>query len=164
MPFREGHTINVRHGAAVDGRHSPEYRSWDHMKQRCLNPRSDGYAEYGAKGIMVCDRWLSFDAFIEDMGPRPAGTSLDRIDGTKGYMPGNCRWATSSLQVVNQRLSNRNRSGVRGLSWSQERQKWVVHIKRNGRYVLTVRICDFFEACCLVKSFEAKEAPGARDA
>jgi hypothetical protein len=80
----------------------PEYQSWKHARHRCTNPNYDGYAFYGAKGITMCERWLeSFHAFLDDMGPRPAGTSLDRIDNNRGYEPGNCRWATASQQVRN---------------------------------------------------------------
>jgi len=81
---------------------TPTYRSWDGMKQRCLNPKATGYARYGGAGVTVCDRWLSFENFLADMGARPEGTTLDRINPTLGYEPGNCRWATRSEQ-------NRNR-------------------------------------------------------
>jgi hypothetical protein len=74
------------------------------MKQRCLNQRSRGYQRYGARGISVCDRWLSFENFLADMGGKPepqAAYSLDRIDGNGNYEPGNCRWATASQQQRN---------------------------------------------------------------
>jgi hypothetical protein len=92
-----------KHGdqSRVDGRRSPTYRSWDGMKQRCLNPKATGYARYGGAGITVCDRWLDFANFLEDMGARPDGTTLDRIDSARGYEPGNCRWATRSEQNKN---------------------------------------------------------------
>jgi hypothetical protein len=80
---------------------SPTYKSWGEMKRRCLNPRCKDFVRYGAVGISVCDRWLSYDAFLADMGHRPEGTSLDRIDGTKGYYPSNCRWATPTEQANN---------------------------------------------------------------
>ena len=70
---------------------------------RCNNPKGWGYAEYGALGVTVCERWQRFEAFLEDMGERPAGKSIDRIDGSKGYEPGNCRWATRSEQNLNRR-------------------------------------------------------------
>lgn len=74
------------------------------MKQRCLNPRHPQFKNYGARGITICDRWMrSSLAFLDDVGPRPAGTSIDRIDNEGNYEPGNVRWATPAEQRVNQR-------------------------------------------------------------
>ena len=84
---------------------SPTYESWASMKMRCRNPQYGSYPQYGAKGIDYCDRWETFKNFLEDMGVRPPGTSLDRIDGTKGYTPENCRWATTKEQNENRRSS-----------------------------------------------------------
>ena len=69
------------------------------MKNRCDNPNAINYRWYGAKGIKVCKRWYSFTAFLEDMGERPVGLSLDRINGKKNYMKSNCRWATRKQQA-----------------------------------------------------------------
>ena len=83
---------------------SPEFKSWYHAIERCVNPNASGYANYGGRGIAVCERWQeSFQNFYEDMGPRPDGTSLDRIDNSRGYEPGNCRWATRKQQNENTR-------------------------------------------------------------
>lgn len=81
----------------------PEYNSWVNMKARCHNQNHPRYAEWGGRGIKVCDEWLhDFEAFFNDMGPRPEGTnSLDRIDSSKGYCKSNCRWANAQTQSEN---------------------------------------------------------------
>lgn len=85
-------------------RKSPTYGSWMAMKQRCNNPKQRAYKNYGGRGIAVCPAWLhSFENFLVDMGERPAGMTLDRIDPDGNYEPGNCRWATDSMQRRNKR-------------------------------------------------------------
>lgn len=76
------------------------------MVQRCTNANNHVFKHYGARGIKVCPEWLRFDNFLSDMGERPKGKTIDRIDNSKGYDPGNCRWATQSEQMRNTR-SNR---------------------------------------------------------
>lgn len=83
-----------------------ELQTWSKMKGRCLNPKDQAYDRYGAKGVTVCSEWLSFECFVRDMGPRPEGMSLGRIDNNKGYCKENCRWETKTQQ-------NRNRSNCR---------------------------------------------------
>lgn len=82
------------------------YLSWQLMKRRCLNPNDVAYERYGARGITVCDRWLhSFESFLADMGERPDGKQLDRIDNQGNYEPSNCRWVTKRDNARN-RSSN----------------------------------------------------------
>lgn len=89
----------LRHGLCS----SRAYRSWQAMKQRCRNSNAPNYSRYGGRGITVCERWLVFENFYADMGLRPEGTTLDRIDPDGDYEPGNCQWATPHRQRVNQR-------------------------------------------------------------
>ena len=82
----------------------PDYIAYCSMKTRCSNPRSKSFAYYGGRGITVCQRWAdSFFAFLEDMGPRPEGMTLERKNNDGNYAPGNCKWATLSEQRKNQR-------------------------------------------------------------
>lgn len=90
---------NTTHGL---GEHLPEYKVWLGMRARCERPYAVSYPKYGARGVSVCERWQAFEAFYADMGPRPTlGHSLDRIDGSGNYEPGNVRWATSHEQIWN---------------------------------------------------------------
>ncbi|HRI77588.1 MAG TPA: hypothetical protein PLX33_11460 [Alphaproteobacteria bacterium] len=91
--MKHGH--NKRSGA------SATYRTWNAMRQRCENPKNQKFPQYGGRGVSVCRRWKSFELFLLDMGERPDGTTIDRIDGEKGYSPKNCRWATPKQQQRN---------------------------------------------------------------
>lgn len=86
----------------------PLYHTWEGMKTRCYNKNCPKYEYYGGRGIKVCDRWIqSFDNFLLDMGERPLGMSIDRINNDGNYEPSNCRWATMSQQRINQRVKTK---------------------------------------------------------
>lgn len=129
---------------------SPTYNTWISMRRRCTEVNNKAYAAYGESGITVCSRWInSFENFYEDMGERPEGMTLDRIDGTKGYFPENCRWATYTLQAINTKKKCTNSSGRTG-----------VYIETNGKYSAQLRykskmhwlgIFNTFEAACAAR-------------
>jgi len=96
---------NVTHGhARKHGLRSLTHRIWTHMKQRCLNPNTTKFKNYGGRGVSVCHRWLTFENFLADMGECPKGLTIDRYPDNNGnYEPGNCRWATDQQQRENRR-------------------------------------------------------------
>ena len=84
------------------------YQTWSDMKQRCLNKNNKHYKDYGGRGIKVCNRWLnSFENFLQDMGQKPNGYSLDRINNNGNYEPSNCRWGTPIQQIHNRRITKK---------------------------------------------------------
>ncbi len=108
-----GHTKSCGCLVMTHGSHrTPAYRSWQSMTQRCTNPKDPSWGRYGGRGITVCERWNMFANFLADMGPRPPGTTLDRINNDGNYGPLNCRWALPHQQYQSSSMTDVNDVGV----------------------------------------------------
>ncbi len=112
-----------------------EYVTWKAIKSRCYYKRNKRYADYGGRGITVCERWRnSFSAFYEDMGKRPSSNhSINRVNNDGNYEPNNCEWATYEQQILNRRINRRNTSGYRGVNYRKDREKWVSSVRVNNK-------------------------------
>ena len=93
----------TKHGGSANGKRTPTYQSWRSMRKRCNNPNNPRWADYGGRGIRVCERWDDFASFLADMGEKPPGTSIERVNNERGYEPGNCIWADAATQARNTR-------------------------------------------------------------
>lgn len=97
-----------KHGYAMKGNRTDIYNSWMCMKQRCNNPETPDFKYYGGRGIKVCKRWCNFKNFLNDMGEKPKGLTIERLNNDKGYSPDNCKWATRKEQSRNNRNTKLN--------------------------------------------------------
>lgn len=124
-----------KHGHRLVGprdQRSPTYNSWRAMISRCTHPSQQAYPRYGGIGIKVCERWQSFESFLADMGERPEGMTLDRIENYGNYEPGNCRWATDVQQSRNRRRLALNERLVRQIRSAPKNETTVALAKRLG--------------------------------
>lgn len=152
------------HGGYKDGKNTPEYQSYMAMKHRCYNKNRKRYKNYGGRGILIDEpSWLEdspngFLNFKRDMGSRPEGTSLDRIDSNRGYSKENCRWASRSIQAMNtDRLKRKNStSKYRGVSLDKKTGKWIARIgdgkggcERLGRFKKEVDAAKAYNKRCI---------------
>lgn len=124
--------INTKHGLSAH----PLFNVWHNMVQRCHNPNSVPYKDYGGRGIEVCDRWREYpENFIEDMYPTfQKGLVLDRANNDGNYEPDNCRWVTSEQNNLNKRGWSNSSSKYKGVGWHKKINKWQARIKKGGRY------------------------------
>lgn len=111
-----------RHGHARGKTVSRTYKSWWSMHQRCSNPNMSSYSHYGGRNISVCTRWSSFVNFLSDMGERPEGTTLDRVNGSGNYTPENCRWSTPKDQANNRKQGGSRETSLK--AWETRRRRY----------------------------------------
>lgn len=114
---------NYKHGHSTTIKISKTYESWAHMIQRCTNPNHKDYHNYGSRGITICKQWLEFENFLADMGERPRGHQIDRINNNKGYCRSNCWWVTAKTNNRNKRnnifITYKNKTQLL-IEWAEE--------------------------------------------
>ena len=127
----------LRGGKITHGKtNTPIYNIWKGMLQRCYYKKHKHYKDYGGRGIQVDSKWKnSFEAFFTDMGDRPEGLTIDRINVNGNYCKANCRWATRTQQARNQRVRKNNKTGHRGVNWMKEYHRYQVRINANGKEI-----------------------------
>lgn len=118
----------IKHGMSK----TPTYNSWFAMKSRCNNPKNEYYHLYGGRGISYTKEWDDFESFLKDMGERPEGHTLDRVDVNRDYSKENCRWADSKTQARNTRKQLAEGCGV---YWRGDHQRWCTSIGVDGKLV-----------------------------
>lgn len=139
---KHGHTNRIdKFGKRQTSR---EYSTWRGIWARCTNPNMDSYANYGGRGIKVCERWRSFENFLADMGEKPLRKSIDRIDANGDYSPENCRWVGWHDQLRNRRGASTSASGLKGVS--KAREKWNAMIMVGGVQLYLGRFACKIEA------------------
>lgn len=141
-----------RHGHCKQYAKPVEYSAWINMRQRCSRDSGPDYPNYKGRGISVCPEWESFARFLSDMGPRPSPShSIERVNNDLGYSKENCVWATKQVQSKNQRIRRDSTTGIKGVCLLKT---GFFTAYGNGKY-LGYHGQDFFEACCVRKSWEA---------
>jgi len=148
LQYQEMMKANTKHGY----RKHRVYNIWNKMLSRCLNVNDSAYSEYGAKGVLVCDRWNSitssgsFENFLEDMGLPDEGQSINRVDGAKLYSKETCEWTDNTTQCYDQKKRKDNTSGRTGVCWDNETGKWLATISKYGKQYKLGRFSDMEDA------------------
>lgn len=126
------------------------------MRLRCYSSKDNDYVNYGGRGILIEDSWLTFENFYKDMEPKfKSGLTLERLNNNLGYSKNNCIWATRKEQNNNRRIRKTNKQGIPGIYWYKEIH-YQVYFDHPGNRIYLGSTSDFFEACCLRKSYESK--------
>jgi len=137
---------------------TPEHIVWQGMLSRCRNPNNNAFQYYGDRGITVCERWLEFSAFLDDMGPRPTERhTIERKDTNGNYCPENCIWLPGPLQNKNQGRRIDNTSGVTGVVWNAKSDRWEAFLGLDRKRVY-LGLFDTVEEAARVRANAAKEA------
>lgn len=147
------HNIDSLRNRKTHGRSgTPEHRIWKGIINRCENPKTIHYKNYGGRGITICEKWRrSFQAFFNDMGERPSKAhTIERKNNSVGYRPGNCVWATRGVQNKNQRQRTNNTSGTTGVSWHSRLEKWQAYIGHD-KTKINLGTFDTIEAASLAR-------------
>lgn len=134
--------LKLSHGMS----RNPTYITWINMKARCLDSNREEYFNYGGRGITYDPRWESFENFLEDMGERPEGMTLDRVDVNGPYTKDNCRWTDKYVQSHNRRKQNKSTSQYLGVSFCRMTGKWVSKLRYEGRNIIFERFDKEVEA------------------
>jgi hypothetical protein len=140
-----------KRGELIDGvppRKHPSYNSWSGMLARCFDTKRPNYKDYGGKGITVCEQWFHFKNFVLDMGIKPQGKSLDRIDNSKGYELANCRWADRKTQNSNKGTYRTSKTGMSGVRIRGT--KFQVRVIVDGKRT-SIGQFESLEKACLAK-------------
>jgi len=111
------------------------YGVWTGMIQRCTNQKDTSYKNYGGRGIKVCERWLTFENFLADMGAPGEGMTIERLDNEKGYSLENCTFASRTVQARNKRVRKDSKSGCTGVNWHKASMKWYARIDVDERRI-----------------------------
>ncbi len=135
---------NTVHGQNKVGAQTGAHKSWISMRERCNDKNHSSYKYYGGRGITVCERWNKFENFFEDMGERPHGMTIDRIDNDGNYEPSNCKWSTRSEQQQNKRAYSS--TGIKGVYVCPQTKKYISNIRVNGKKVHIGRFATLEEA------------------
>lgn len=122
------------HGATMNGKKTPTYETWRGMKMRCDMPNNVAYHRYGGRGIKICDRWRDYGNFLADMGERPEGMTLDRVDADGDYCPENCRWADKADQSRNRTTTRVFQTPEGPMTTTDLQARFGVSAKNVGRW------------------------------